>query len=242
MSIVFSIIVPAYNHAKSLPRTISSVVNQTYEKWELIIVNDASTDKTADLLNTLDDERIKVITNEENLGLDKTLMRGFATANGDFLIDLDADDALPSDALHVYAAEINDGTELVMGAVQQVDVNDYVELKTVKPVDVDNSKMVHDFLAGKHQSRGINRGALVYSKDLLMDVTRKPELYGYQADFAFVLELISKAKAKKSIDEVTYIYTIDPNGMNLGQAKNDPTNSSHRQALLNKYLSIFSGD
>ena len=81
-----SIILPTYNGERFIKESIDSILNQTYSNWELIIVNDSSTDKTPDIINTylVKDQRIKVISNEENKKLPASLNIGFANATGDY--------------------------------------------------------------------------------------------------------------------------------------------------------------
>ena len=66
MSILFSIIIPIYNKAKFLPKAIESVINQTFEDWELKIVDDGSTDKTSDVVKQYPDNRIRYIYQENS--------------------------------------------------------------------------------------------------------------------------------------------------------------------------------
>ena len=91
-----SVILPAYNAAAHLGKAIDSVLGQSFSDFELIIINDGSTDGTTDLLTQYQDPRIQVIT-QENLGLPKALNRGLAIAKGVYIARQDADDiSLPS--------------------------------------------------------------------------------------------------------------------------------------------------
>ena len=81
-----SIILPVYNGEKRVSRAIDSILNQTYSNFELIVVNDCSTDNTKAVLEEYveRDSRIKVIDNIENLKLPNSLNRGFEEAKGDY--------------------------------------------------------------------------------------------------------------------------------------------------------------
>lgn len=87
MSKKVSIILPVYNGAECVSNSIDSVLAQTYENFELVVVNDCSTDNTLDILNEYakKDSRVKVFTNEENKKLPRTLNAGFEKATGDYL-------------------------------------------------------------------------------------------------------------------------------------------------------------
>jgi glycosyltransferase involved in cell wall biosynthesis len=91
-----SVILPAYNAAAHLGKAIDSILGQTFPDFELIIINDGSTDSTTELLAHYHDPRVKVIT-QENLGLPKALNEGLVIARGDYIARQDADDiSLPS--------------------------------------------------------------------------------------------------------------------------------------------------
>ena len=89
-----SLIMSVYNGEDYLAQAIDSVLNQTFLNWELIIINDCSTDKTGEILNeyALRDERIKVHTNEVNLRLPSSLNKALTLAQGKYIARMDADD------------------------------------------------------------------------------------------------------------------------------------------------------
>lgn len=80
-----SIVLPTYNGAKYIRQSIDSCLNQTYKNIELIIVDDGSTDKTSEIIKSYNDNRIKYIKHEKNIGLPYALNTGFANATGDYL-------------------------------------------------------------------------------------------------------------------------------------------------------------
>jgi glycosyltransferase involved in cell wall biosynthesis len=90
---IFSIIIPTHNRSHRLKRAITSVLEQTVTSWELIIVDDCSTDGTTDLIEPfLVDERIKYIHNEYNLERCISRNKGIAVARGMYICFLDSDD------------------------------------------------------------------------------------------------------------------------------------------------------
>jgi glycosyltransferase involved in cell wall biosynthesis len=89
MEPLISVIIPAYNHAQSLPFCIESIFAQTYKNVEIIVVDDGSTDNTAGVLDHYK-ERIRVVT-QENKGANPARNRGLMQAKGDFVIFCDAD-------------------------------------------------------------------------------------------------------------------------------------------------------
>ncbi len=98
-----SIITPAYNASKYLAETIYSVLNQTFADWEMIIVDDCSTDETYEIASDFsrNDTRIRVFKNNQNLGVAKTRNRGLNEATGDYIAFLDSDDLWVKNKLDV---------------------------------------------------------------------------------------------------------------------------------------------
>jgi GT2 family glycosyltransferase/glycosyltransferase involved in cell wall biosynthesis len=95
-----SVVIPAYNHAPYLPETIDSVLRQTYQSWELIIIDDGSTDATPEIIRRYSDARIRAYR-QENRGLSATLNRGIELARGKYFAFLPSDDLYEPDKLAV---------------------------------------------------------------------------------------------------------------------------------------------
>jgi glycosyltransferase involved in cell wall biosynthesis len=92
MDELVSIIMPSYNAAKYIQEAVNSIVNQTYKKWELIIIDDFSTDNTESIIKSIKDDRIRYYKNKKNIGA--ALSRNFAIKNarGRWIAFLDSDD------------------------------------------------------------------------------------------------------------------------------------------------------
>jgi glycosyltransferase involved in cell wall biosynthesis len=88
----FSIILPVFNRENRINRAIQSVLDQEFNNWELIIVNDASTDGTKEILDKIDNPQIRVIHNEENSERCVSRNIGIEHAKGEFICFLDSDD------------------------------------------------------------------------------------------------------------------------------------------------------
>lgn len=86
-----SVIITSYNREKYIRQCVESALSQDYENLEVIVVDDASTDKSPEILGSFGD-KIRYIRQEKNRGIGPTLNRGFRTAKGDLLIYLDSDD------------------------------------------------------------------------------------------------------------------------------------------------------
>ncbi|MGB3639029.1 MAG: glycosyltransferase family A protein, partial [Rivularia sp. (in: cyanobacteria)] len=95
-----SVVVPAYNSQNTICETITSVLQQSFSDFELIVINDGSTDRTLELLSDIKDARLKVYS-YPNAGLPAARNRGIIRATGEFLSFIDADDLWTSDKLEL---------------------------------------------------------------------------------------------------------------------------------------------
>ncbi len=87
-----SIIMPSWNTGRFIAESIQSVLNQTYQHWELIIVDDCSTDNTDEVVASFHDDRIRYLHNEHNSGAALTRNYGLREARGEWIAFLDSDD------------------------------------------------------------------------------------------------------------------------------------------------------
>lgn len=99
-----SIVMPSWNTGRFIAESIESVLSQTYHKWELIIVDDCSTDNTDSVVQSFNDTRIKYFRNDKNLGAALTRNRALREARGEWIAFLDSDDLwLPEKLEHMLA-------------------------------------------------------------------------------------------------------------------------------------------
>lgn len=105
-NIRFSIIVPLYNKENTILDTINSVLSQTYQDFELIIVDDGSTDSSVSIVQAIKDIRIKIIK-QINKGVSSARNTGYKKAKGEWILFLDADDLLCDNALAHYVQLIS---------------------------------------------------------------------------------------------------------------------------------------
>ena len=123
---LFSVLIANYNNGKYLQEAIDSVYVQTYTNWEIIIVDDASTDNSKELYKELEkDSRIHIFYNEENKGCGYTKRRCAELANGELCGFLDADDLLAKDALQIMTQEHvdNEGISMAYSDMYYCDEN-----------------------------------------------------------------------------------------------------------------------
>ena len=97
---MFSIIIPVYNSAKTIRECLESIVTQSFPDFEVIIVNDGSTDETEKIVKSFseNDSRIKLYS-FPNSGVSETRRRGISLATGEYILQVDSDDTINSELL-----------------------------------------------------------------------------------------------------------------------------------------------
>ncbi len=92
-----TVIMSVYNGEKYIGEAVESILNQTYKDFELLIINDGSTDSSKDIIYLYDDKRIRLINNKRNIGLTRSLNKGIRLSQSEYVARMDADDvSLPT--------------------------------------------------------------------------------------------------------------------------------------------------
>lgn len=119
---LLSIIIPSYNHEKYIGEAIQSVMNQKYKNWELIIVDDGSTDCSVEIIENFDDDRIKLIT-QQNQGAHNAINRGLGEAKGEYLAILNSDDLYEPERFEIMIGEMerNPKIEFLCSYIRVID-------------------------------------------------------------------------------------------------------------------------
>ena len=132
-----SVVMAAYNEEQTIRSAITSILEQTFADWELIIVDDTSTDSTSTIVKEFQekDQRIRLLVNQSNLGLAASLNRGIAIARGKYIARMDADDTSYPDRLHLQKEflETNQEIAVVGGNADLADELDNVIRSTKMP-------------------------------------------------------------------------------------------------------------
>lgn len=134
MELLVSIIMPAYNSAAYIGAAIDSVLSQSYSNWELIVVNDGSTDGTADILGRYSDPRIRIL-HQPNGGIGSARNLALKSVRGELLCTFDSDDVLPPESLSTRVAVFirEPDVDIVDGIVKVFDRTMTKVLRTYRP-------------------------------------------------------------------------------------------------------------
>lgn len=208
-----SIILSVYNEEKYIKEAIDSVLNQSLKDFELIIINDGSTDKTLNIINSYSDKRIKVFT-QENKGLGASRNKGIELASGEYIMFLDGDDYLINEALNIAYTEISTkNTDLsffkIINYKDKFYESDWFSLKTFDESfnnKVFNPNDTKDFLF----DLSVSACQKIYKRNFLKNINaRFPEGIHFE-DMPFFYYIYLKAERISIIDEFIYIRRKHP--------------------------------
>lgn len=198
-----SLLMAAYNNVRFIKAAIDSVKNQTYENWELVILNDGSTDGTYELAQKLaeGDDRIKVHTNEKNIGVNLTMLKLSKLAKGEYFAHFDSDDMLERWAVEemVMAFEKHPTATLIYSDMVQIGMKNEIQVyranKDFNRSEIYNYGWMHmgmykssvlNEIQGYNEKLGVTSGC--NDGDLFMQIAEKYEvvhhpkvLYMYRA-------------------------------------------------------------
>ncbi|OFX56524.1 MAG: hypothetical protein A2046_14275 [Bacteroidetes bacterium GWA2_30_7] len=213
-----SIIIPCYNAEKWIAVTIQSVINQTYYNWELIIVDDGSTDKSAEIIKTFEDKRITYFQ-IENSGVSTARNYGANNAKGDFIGFLDADDIFfPENISKKLNFLIENKKRFVYSYIIIEDtVSNSSEIK--KNIITNPLKQLLEFC--ENSSIGLGSNVIMY-KSLFDEVGGFDKNLSTSADWD-ILVRIAKIAEFGYIPEPLISYRLNPNQMhkNIKLMEND---------------------
>ena len=140
-----SIIVPVYNSEKTIERCIDSIIKQTYQNWELILINDGSQDSSLKICNNYSnyDSRVKVYS-QKNKGVSEARNMGICHSNGEFICFVDSDDSVNERLLEIL---INNqkNSDLVICGMRRI-INQKIEINSIENTTISGQEMIVDFM------------------------------------------------------------------------------------------------
>ena len=102
-----SVCMNAYNASKTIAQSLESVLNQTYKNLQIIIVDDCSTDNTAEIVKGYDDDRIELYTLPKNFNISNANNEAFSHARGEFIAHIDSDDLMDPELIETAVNYLN---------------------------------------------------------------------------------------------------------------------------------------
>ncbi|MCC2139281.1 glycosyltransferase, partial [Faecalibacterium sp. CLA-AA-H283] len=199
---LISIIMAAYNAEKTIEQAINSVLSQTYPDFELLVVNDCSTDKTAMLAEAIvkKDDRVRLISNEKNSGVSYTRKHGLEEASGEWVAILDSDDAWAPEKLEkqIKLQKKTNADLLFTGSAFMDADGKPIDWYLAAPAEVTYRQLLKQNVLS-------NSSALV-RKELYAKYYAVGD--GMHEDFALWLNILKDGRKAYGVDEPLLIYRI----------------------------------
>lgn len=231
---LISVIMAAYNAEKTVGFAVDSVLKQTYENFELLVINDCSTDSTEKIVKeyAAKDARVKLITNPENLGVSLTRLEGLKQAKGDWIAILDSDDAwMPEKLEKQISLQKRLNADVVFTAVTYI-ASDGKSLNWVLnvPESVNYKKLLKQNI--------ITNSSAITKKDLFEQYYAIGD--DMHEDFAIWLNILKAGYKAYAIDEPLTIYRVSVNSKSGNKFKSAVMNwKTYRYMKMNIFSSAY---
>lgn len=204
-NLLLSVIIPVYNGEKYLAEAIENVKNQNYQPLEIIVIDDGSTDKTAEVAGEFKDSIHYAY--QENSGPSAARNCGIKMANGDVITFLDVDDLWSDDKLKLqmdYLAN-NPSVEIVQGLIQQM---------TLSALTANNQPI---FEPAYKPYNYINLGSAIYRKSVFDKIGCFDETLNYAEDVDWFIRAWENGISKVVLDQVSLFYRKHKDNMTEGK-------------------------
>ncbi|MGN0006283.1 MAG: glycosyltransferase family 2 protein [Candidatus Gastranaerophilaceae bacterium] len=221
-----SVITVCYNSEEVIEKTIQSVVNQTFEDFEYIIIDGASTDKTLEIVNKYQDKIAKIVS-EKDKGIYDAMNKGIANASGDYIIFLNADDVfLHENVLKFAANKMTEGKALYYGDLI------FLEKSTGKLNNRRQNNVNYIYLCGGM----LFHPTIFASKKLFEKIGVFDTKYRIVADYDWVIRALVKFKASCSYLDMPITIFVNGEGAS-SNPKNKDFHKNERKEVQKKYFS-----
>lgn len=193
-----SIVLPTYNGGEFIRSSIDSIIEQTFQDWELIVVNDCSTDYTLNIIRKYEqvDHRIKIINNSENQKLPKALNTGFRTAKGDYLTWTSDDNMYLPEALNKMVEFMDNNSKEYMVCTRMKFISEEDEFEYIGGIYT-NEFMYYTNCVG---------ACFLYRKEVLKEIGEYDPNYFLVEDYEYWLRILFRYKNIGFINEILYLY------------------------------------
>ncbi len=211
-----TILMPVYNGEKYIKEAIDSILNQTYKNFEFLIINDGSTDDSAEIVKSYKDSRIRLLVNEHNLGLTSTLNIGLREAKGEYIARMDVDDISLPDRLKQQAAFLDAHPDVGIVGTSFIRINKdstFFDVPVVLRYDDDlQMQLLYE--------NPFVHGSIMFKKSLLIKLREPYYRSGFEGaeDYDLWSRLAEITKVR-NMSEILYKYRINPGGITATRKK-----------------------
>lgn len=205
-----SVLLSTYNNESTIANAVESILKQTYEDFELLIVDDSSSDRTKKILKEFDDSRIKIFNNKNNIGLTKSLNLLIRNARGKFLARQDGDDFSLTKRLSIQREFLSNTNYKICSTRARV-------ISTQKKIP-GYSHFLPQHLLFKFKNPHIH-GSLFMEKSIIDLVGGYDENFYYSQDYKLYCDLRKINVVIKRINNVLYYLNTEGNISSIKKEK-----------------------
>ena len=209
---MISIIITAYNAEKTIERCLNSILENKYDDYEIIIVNDGSTDKTEDIINLFASDKIKYFQ-KENTGVASSRNFGLEKASGDYITFVDSDDYVSNNFFKGLEKYFKDGIEIIKRKAYIVDEKNNTKTKIKGPEFEETTGEKAFNMLCFNDIYLDTLWSYVIKKSLIKENGFKFETNHFHEDFGLLPLLILKARSMVSVNDYVYYYVQSDNSI-----------------------------
>lgn len=210
-----TVLMSVYNGEKYLHDAIDSILDQTFKDFEFLIINDGSRDRTAEILQSYHDPRIKIINNQKNLGLTKSLNIGIKRARGEYIARQDADDISLPERLERMVGFLDKNRDVGVLGSSYIEIDEPGKEFVTCLLATDDKEIRKKLLLGNHL------GFEIFRKTVIEEVGFYREEFRYAQDYDIALRIAEISKVA-NIREPLYKHRIGAQSITVAKkAKQD---------------------
>lgn len=225
-----SVVTSVYNCEQYIGQTIQSVLDQTFEDWEFIIINDCSKDRSAEVIQSFDDARIRFIDNENNKGQCYNLNYGISIAKGEYIARLDHDDLCYPERFSKQIAYMDAHMDVVLLGSWMDQLVDGKIKKIDKPDIHDAQELKFSLM---FYNRCMPHSSFMIRKKAMLDNHIKYEKYVFAEDYHLILQMLIVGVVE-ALDDALIAYRIFPE--QFTQVCSDELKNKEEDEIREEYL------
>ena len=207
-----TVLMSVYNGEKYLQEAVDSILGQTFKDFEFLIVNDGSTDKTGKILESYNDPRIKIINNEKNIGLTKSLNKGLKLARGEYIARQDADDISMPERLEKEVEFLNQNRSAGLVGTDYLIINEKGKVVHIVKCLNGSRELRIKLLEGNQ----FGHGSVMLRRECIGKVGTYREEFKFAQDYDLCLR-IAEVYDVANISEPLYKWRIDSKSISVAK-------------------------
>ena len=199
-----TVLMSVYNGEEYLREAVDSILAQTFKDFKFVIVNDGSTDKTAEILKSYKDVRIKIVNNEKNIGLTKSLNKGLMIAKSRYIARQDADDISMPERLEKELKFLGKNKNVALVGTDYFLINEKDKIIGKINCLIESKDLKEKLLKGNQ----FGHGSVMFRKECVEKIGIYREEFKYAQDYDFYLR-IAEVNDVANISELLYKWRIN---------------------------------